>query len=174
MNRVLGAHRGADTRARLFGLEGIHQESMVLTQWAFIGPALLWPRELGLNPNDDWGMMGLVEVMAEVGRQLGVREELNMCSGGLKEAREYALLLHRRIQQHLSQPSELADDMSTQLLSGANILNPFIRLISSIQSTNILRFLNIACCPFCKQYPSLYQAYSLPDLGLWVAQPTKY
>jgi len=100
---------------------------MVLTQWAFIGPALLWPRELGLNPNDDWGMMGLVEVMAEVGRQLGVREELNMCSGGLKEAREYALLLHRRIQQHLSQPSELADDMSTQLLSGANILNPFIR-----------------------------------------------
>jgi len=127
LNRVLGAHRGADTRARLSGLEGIHQESMVLTQWAFIGPALLWPRELGLNPNDDWGMMGLVEVMAEVGRQLGVREELNMCSGGLKEAREYALLLHRRIQQHLSQPSELADDMSTQLLSGANILNPFIR-----------------------------------------------
>ena len=117
---------------------------MVLTQWAFIGPALLWPRELGLNPNDDWGMMGLVEVMAEVGRQLGVREELNMCSGGLKEAREYALLLHRRIQQHLSQPSELADDMSTQLLSGANILNPFIRLISSIKSTNILRFLDIA------------------------------
>ena len=138
-------------------------------------PQLMQPcRELGLNPNDDLGLMGLLEVMAEVGRQLGVREELNMCSGGLKEAREYALLLHRRIQQHLSQPSELADDMSTQLLSGANILNPFIRLRSFIKSTNILRFLNIACCPFCRIYPSFYKAHGVQDLGLWVAQPTKY
>merc|ERR1711971_600572 len=51
LKRVLGAHRSADFKARSVGLDGIHQESMVLTQWAFIGPALLWPRELGFPSN---------------------------------------------------------------------------------------------------------------------------
>ena len=108
------------------GLDGIHQESMVLTQWAFIGPALLWPRELGL-PEDEEGFEGLVAVMGEVGRQLGVREEVNLCNGGLTEAREYALLLHQQIKQHLLRPTQLAEEMAEQLLWGANILNPFIR-----------------------------------------------
>ena len=126
MKRVLGAHRAADTKARLVGLNGIHQESMVLTQWAFIGPALLWPRELGL-PDDEEGFEGLVAVMGEVGRQLGVREEVNLCNGGLAEAREYALLLHQQIKQHLLHSTHLAEEMAEQLMWGANILNPFIR-----------------------------------------------
>ena len=126
LKRVLGAHRAADTKARSAGLDGIHQQSMVLTQWAFIGPALLWPRELGL-PDDEEGLEGLVAVMGEVGRQLGVREEVNLCNGGLAEAREYALLLHQQIKQHLLHPTHLAEEMAEQLLWGANILNPFIR-----------------------------------------------
>ena len=126
MKRVLGAHRAADTKARSLGLNGIHQESMVLTQWAFIGPALLWPHQLGL-PEDEEGLEGLVAVMGEVGRQLGVREELNLCNGGLAEAREYARLLHQQIHQHLLHPTQLAEEMSKHLLWGANILNPFIR-----------------------------------------------
>ena len=99
---------------------------MVLTQWAFIGPALLWPHQLGL-PEDEEGLEGLVAVMGEVGRQLGVREELNLCNGGLAEAREYARLLHQQIHQHLLHPTQLAEEMSKHLLWGANILNPFIR-----------------------------------------------
>ena len=65
--------------------------------------------------------------MGEVGRQLGVREELNLCNGGLAEAREYARLLHQQIHQHLLHPTQLAEEMSKHLLWGANILNPFIR-----------------------------------------------
>jgi len=126
LKRVLGAHRSADFKARSVGLDGIHQESMVLTQWAFIGPALLWPRELGLPDNEE-GLEGLVAVMGEVGRQLGVREEVNLCNGGLAEAREYARLLHHQIKQHLVHPTHLAEEMAEQLLWGANILNPFIR-----------------------------------------------
>merc|ERR1712192_344102 len=54
-------------------------------------------------------MGGLVAVMGEVGRQLGVREELNLCNGGLAEAREYARLLHQQIKQHLLHPTQLAE-----------------------------------------------------------------
>ena len=126
MKRVLGAHRAADTKARSMGLDGIHQKSMVLTQWGFIGPALLWPGELGL-PDDKEGMEGLVAVMGEVGRQLGVQEEVNLCNGGLAEAKEYARLLHQQIKQHILHPTHLAEEMAEQLMWGANILNPFIR-----------------------------------------------
>ena len=36
------------------------------------------------------GLSGLVHVMYLVGRELGIREELNMCAGGLEEVRETA------------------------------------------------------------------------------------
>ena len=86
---------------------------MVVTQWAFVGPALLWPDKLGISISsqeteevrytrdiyDDsigvivllpQGLEGLVHVMYLVGRELGIREELNMCSGDLNEVREVA------------------------------------------------------------------------------------
>ena len=36
------------------------------------------------------GLEGLVHVMYLVGRELGIREELNMCSGDINEVREVA------------------------------------------------------------------------------------
>ena len=36
------------------------------------------------------GLEGVVCIMAEVGRMLGVREDLNLCTGGLGLAREYS------------------------------------------------------------------------------------
>ena len=36
------------------------------------------------------GLEGVVCIMGEVGRLLGVREDLNLCTGGLGLAREYS------------------------------------------------------------------------------------
>ena len=107
------------------------QYEMVVTQWAFVGPALLWPDKLGisvtspeteevgtnrftavisyilllicqklnlciflyslnLNGSFSQGLAGLVHVMYLVGRELGIREELNMCAGDLTEVRQAA------------------------------------------------------------------------------------
>jgi hypothetical protein len=102
---------------------------MVLTQWAFIGPALLCPEGLGLPPaGEEEGLEGLVAIMGEVGRRLGVREDLNLCSGGAGRARAYSrLLLHREVLPCLAAPGALGEAMADHLLQGVAILNPFIQ-----------------------------------------------
>jgi len=113
-------------------MRNFSQYEMVVTQWAFVGPALLWPDQLGISFNSqetEEGMEGLVHVMYLVGRELGIREELNMCSGDLNEVREAA----REILVTEIQPVFLADsassvsrDLATNLLAGVKMLNPFI------------------------------------------------
>jgi len=124
--RVRVLHRQAAT------VRNFSQYEMVVTQWAFVGPALLWPDKLGIlvaSPETEEGMAGLVHVMYLVGRELGIREDLNMCSGDLAEVREAA----REILVTEIQPVFLADgglsvsrELATNLLAGVKILNPFI------------------------------------------------
>ena len=89
-----------------------------------------------------------MHVMHMVGRALGIREELNMCTGDLAEVRKIAReILVTDIQVSLTryslslkllfnlilQPVFLADsapsvsrELDTDLLEGVKILNPFI------------------------------------------------
>ena len=105
---------------------------MVLTQWAFLGPVLLWPQGLGLPlEGEEEGLEGLVAILGEVGRHLGVREELNLCNGGVQGARAYSkLLLEREILPHLTKPFPLAEDMAGHMMAGVAILNPFIQPVA--------------------------------------------
>jgi len=108
---------------------GISQFDMVVTQWAFIGPTLLFPTELGMS-NDlcSRELEGLVYIMYLVGRHLGVHEEYNLCRGGLDKARAYSReILVEVIQPAVTQNLDYKElsSMAGALLSGINILNPF-------------------------------------------------
>jgi len=108
---------------------GITQYDMVLTQWAFIGPALLFPRKLGIPRAEDEDMRGLVYIMYLVGKYLGIKEDLNICSGGVQNAAEYSHLILNEIiskKYGTETSTEICKDMARHLLDGVNILNPFI------------------------------------------------
>jgi len=125
-------HRNAAAKfgqARGSGHIGISQFDMVVTQWGFIGPLLLFPRKLGISDCDSEGLEGMVHMMYLVGLELGIKDELNLCKGGLNKARENS----REIFQHVIQPAfkdnmkdEECSSMASSLLAGVNILNPFI------------------------------------------------
>ena len=70
-------------------LKSFSQYEMVVTQWAFVGPVLLWPEQLGIA-RDDQGVEGLVYVMYLVGRELGICDEFNMCAGDMEAVRSYS------------------------------------------------------------------------------------
>ena len=70
-------------------LKSFSQYEMVVTQWAFVGPLVVWPDKLGIG-GDDGGLDGLVYVMYLVGRELGICEEFNMCRGDMEAVRQYS------------------------------------------------------------------------------------
>ena len=139
-SRVRALHRGAA------GLTAFTQYEMVVTQWAFVGPVLLWPGQLGVERRSQEDVEGLLYVMMMVGRQLGISDELNLCLGDRKHCTEYSRLVLEKVEiisflkliliifiSQIIKPSfnspeasETSKKLSRDLLDGVNILNPFI------------------------------------------------
>merc|ERR1719330_537701 len=125
---VRDQHRAAANKAATRENSGITQFDMVVTQWAFVGPTLLFPDKLGISCDySERELEGLVYVMYLVGSQLGIKEEFNLCKGGLSEARAYS----REVLVEVIQPAvrknsrnQESRDMSKNLLEGISILNP--------------------------------------------------
>lgn len=128
LRTVLQLHRAAVLRTRRSDTDpAISQFDMVVTQWAFIGPVYLFPKQLGIDRVPSEELEGLNYIMYLVGKHLGITDEFNMCSDGV----EMGLARSRIILQEVIQPSlrrqvPLSETMATKLLDGANILNPFI------------------------------------------------
>ena len=70
---------------------------MVVTQWAFIGPVLLWPDQLGFDRRYEEEVEGALYVMMVVGRQLGISDQLNLCLGDRKHCTEYSRLVLEKV-----------------------------------------------------------------------------
>lgn len=73
------------------------QFEMVVTQWAFVGPVLLWPDRLGVDRRTEKDIEGVLYVMMMVGRQLGISDEFNLCRGDLEQCTEYSRLLLEKV-----------------------------------------------------------------------------
>jgi len=117
------------------------QYDMVLTQWAFIGPALLFPSKLGILKSSERDFDGLVYIMYWVGKHLGIKEDLNLFTDGLEPAIEYSELILKEVikrQFGSDQSSETCKDMAKHLLDGVNILNPFIDQIAFHHYSNLI------------------------------------
>jgi len=113
-------------------MKSFTQYEMVVTQWAFVGPVLLWPDKLGISERES-DQEGLVYVMYLVGRELGICEEFNMCRGDLARVKQYSqAILDQEIKPAFCDNSASATcrDLSDHLLNGIHILNPFINPLS--------------------------------------------
>ena len=108
------------------GAVPMSQFDLVVTQWAFIGAALTRPKSIGLCDVTTRELHLLTNQMYKVGRDLGISNEFNLCSGTLEETIQYA----KDIENYVIIPAlELNQDfesMAGHLMKGVNILNPFI------------------------------------------------
>jgi ER-bound oxygenase mpaB/B'/Rubber oxygenase, catalytic domain len=60
-------------------LRFIPQTAMAITQFGFMGYALVRPHLLGLKFRDDEEKEAFVYLWAVIGHMLGIKEEFNMC-----------------------------------------------------------------------------------------------
>ena len=82
-------------------LRNFTQYEMVVTQWAFLGPVLLWPDRLGVERSSEGDIEGALQVMMVVGRQLGISDQFNLCRGDRQHCTEYARLILEQVSCHI-------------------------------------------------------------------------
>ena len=102
------------------------QYDLVLTQWAFIGPVLTQPQNIGFNDITKTQMKYLVNQMYIVGRDLGIDDKFNLCTGSIEDVIVYAKDIENRLIRPALEHNEDFKSMSQHLIEGMNILNLFI------------------------------------------------
>lgn len=79
MKRVRKMHLFASKAAEKSGYGMIPQAAMAMTNFGFMGYALVRPHFLGIKHNNDEDREAFVHFWAVVGHMLGVKDEFNMC-----------------------------------------------------------------------------------------------
>merc|ERR1712029_808747 len=101
------------------------QYDLVLTQWAFVGPVILYGDNLGFNKMTTEEKSLYIKTFYKVGRDLGVGDEYNLCSGTLEESTEYARAILKQIfRPAMTRVKE--SGMADCMLKGIHILNPLV------------------------------------------------
>ncbi|XP_023323466.1 uncharacterized protein LOC111697631 isoform X2 [Eurytemora carolleeae] len=129
LRQVLQLHRAAAAKGRNTVIEGksISQFDMVITQWGFLGPLLMFPHKIGVKDTADSSLEGVVYMFYLVGKSLGVHDEFNLCKGGARLAKQRCQhILRQVIQPGLLNEGRISRFMADHLLNGVNVINPFI------------------------------------------------
>ena len=108
------------------GAVPMSQYDLVLTQWAFIGAILTRPDRIGLGGVTKTQLKKITNQMYKVGRDLGISNAFNLCSGSLEDTIQYAKDIERYVIIPALESEEDFESMSVHLMNGVNILNPFI------------------------------------------------
>lgn len=104
----------------------ITQFDMVVTQWAFVAPALLMPSRIGMASATKRELNGLRYVIYLTGQAIGISDEFNLCKHGLDETIAYSeKILNEIITPGLNaKQASLSDEMADSLLAGMEVMNP--------------------------------------------------
>lgn len=101
------------------------QYDLVLTQWAFVGPVILYSDNLGFNRMTTEEKSLYLRTFFKIGKDLGVSDEYNLCSGTLEESTEYARAILKQIfRPAMTRVKE--SGMADCMLKGIHILNPLV------------------------------------------------
>jgi len=115
------------THSNVAKKETMTQYDMVITQWAFIAPALLKTWQLGIDPISDEELNSMSYVIYCVGQAIGIDDDLNLCNGDLTETKLYSqMILTQVIQPSMKIENALNKEMADYLLQGMNIMNPYL------------------------------------------------
>ncbi|XP_046658854.1 uncharacterized protein LOC124353082 isoform X2 [Homalodisca vitripennis] len=135
---IRSRHCHATRRATKAGFSNISQRDMALTQFGFMGFAVLRPKELGLTGSQE-DLEGFLHFWRVIGHLLGIKEQYNLCQGDVETTRAACqAMLDRVFNVGLRQPSADFQHMSRALLEGMWALVPFINPEAFLSFTLLL------------------------------------
>ena len=99
------------------------QHDLVLTQWTLVNGPILFGESLGFNRMTENEKLLYLKTIYKVGRDLGISDEHNLCSGTLEDTTKYA----KDIVTQIFRPALMKDsELAKALLKGINIFNPLL------------------------------------------------
>ena len=108
----------------------LNQYDFVMTQWAFIGPVILYPEDCGLRPATEEEMKDLCYLWRVIGYCMGIEDKYNLCSGDMEEDRELCRMLFDRDYRPVLNDIAIEDNMGWHMGNGIalaiQMINPSI------------------------------------------------
>ncbi len=105
---------------------------MVVTQWAFVGPAFAFPHRLGISSTDK-ELRALAHMWFRLGWALGIKSEFNLCAhdDDVDYVRRYSRAIFEQvvkpaIAEDIPFATELQESMANHLLDGCGHINTLI------------------------------------------------
>lgn len=119
-------HITAARKARKAGFRPISHLDMVLTQFGFMGFAVLFPEKLGLSGSPE-EQEGFIHFWRTVGHLVGIEDRFNICKGNLPETKQLCqAILEEIFVPALKKPADGFEKMSRSLLEGMWVMVPSI------------------------------------------------
>lgn len=84
--RSMHAKVAAKMSTRKDGLVYVSQWDMAVTQWAFVGPMVLFPTRVGLHGCSSEEYEALIHFWRTIGYLLGIEDQYNLCDGTYEQA----------------------------------------------------------------------------------------
>ncbi|XP_054934242.1 uncharacterized protein [Dermacentor andersoni] len=129
--RVRQMHRDASAQLRhrrcpVSGATYLSQLDMAVTQFAFVGLVVLYPRQLGLSLSE-CELECVLHFWRCVGYKLGMADSYNLCSGNYRETFDVCLEMQEKlIKPGLVNASREASAMSKDIISAVRVLVIFL------------------------------------------------
>lgn len=108
----------------------LNQYDFVMTQWAFIGPIILYKNKCGFVPASDQDMDHIYYLWRVIGHCMGIEDKYNLCSDDIEVDRELCRMLLDRDYRPILQASDIENNMGWHMGNGIatalRMLNPSI------------------------------------------------
>lgn len=135
---VRGRHSHASRTACRSGLNYITQRDMALTQFGFIGFAVLKPHELGIVGGEK-DMEGFIHFWRVIGHLMGIQDKFNLCRGSLETTIQTCqIIMNKVFIPALENPPAEFKSMSQALLEGMSAMVPLLDTEAFTDYTKIL------------------------------------
>ncbi|XP_059472382.1 uncharacterized protein LOC132194845 [Neocloeon triangulifer] len=120
---IRSRHSAAAKRSRKLGL--MSQFDMIVTQFGFIGFAILHPKFFALHREKQEAWEGIAHFWRTVGYLLGIEDRFNLCTGSLEETKSLCLAIEEKVvAPGLRNPPSHFEPMATALITGMQCLIP--------------------------------------------------
>ncbi|XP_045770799.1 uncharacterized protein LOC123871201 [Maniola jurtina] len=136
---VRARHIKASLSANLKGQGIVSQRDLALTQFGFVGFAVLKAEKFGIRENEDGDWEAYNHFWRVIGHAIGLEDRYNICRRNMEETREVCQILLRQVfTPCLENVPEYFEHMARVMLDGMWCVNPTIHLDSMIYWTKHL------------------------------------
>ncbi|KAJ8974970.1 hypothetical protein NQ317_004807 [Molorchus minor] len=128
---IRNKHNSASKRSCISDLGEITQKDMALTQFGFMGFALVRSKMVGIHEASEEEWKAFLHVWRVVGYVLGIEDRFNLCNRSVKETRDICnLLIDQVYRPYVEKKDEDFISMCTYLVNGLWSMSPIINVKS--------------------------------------------